>query len=397
MKRALVAFDKFKDALTAHHACEIAVSLLQSNFSDCKVSSAPLTDGGEGFCEILTTAAQGSFDDVEVRGPRRERVKARLGFVRAENLCSGVIETARLPSQGRIAVVEMAAAAGLHLLDRQDRDPWETSTHGVGDLIAHASRKKVDAILLGIGGSATNDLGFGALQALGSRFFDDADESIDGIRPSVWPRLVQIDGSLMDLPPVRIACDVENPLMGPSGATAVYGRQKGFADRDLPHAEKELDRVARLLLATHGSERMSFEEPGAGAAGGLGFGLRVASDATFVSGFNLFSAWMGLSERVAESDWVITGEGRFDLSSLQGKGPCSVAKMAAGKGASVLILAGSVDQEAAEKLQAVCPEIKIHSISRPELSLEDNLRETPKRLPKVLQELIETEHWNRDH
>ncbi|MFP6854432.1 MAG: glycerate kinase, partial [Opitutales bacterium] len=341
--------------------------------------------------------SQGSFDDVEVRDPRCKKVKARLGFVRSENLSSRVIETAGLPSQGRIAVIEMAAAAGLHLLDRKDRDPWKTSTHGVGDLMAYASQKKVDAILLGIGGSATNDLGFGALQTLGIRFLDEAGESIDGIRPFDWPRLVQIDGSLIDLPPVRIACDVENPLMGPSGATAVYGRQKGFDDRDLAHAEKELNRVAQLLAATHGADGMIFNEPGAGAAGGLGFGLRVVSDATFVSGFNLFSAWLGLNERVTESDWVITGEGRFDFSSLQGKGPCSVAKMAARKGASVLILAGSVDQQAAEELQAICPEIKIHSISRPELSLQENLRETPKRLAKVLQELIETEHWNRDH
>ena len=393
MKRALVTFDKFKDALTACDACEIVCSALRAKFHDCVVNSAPLSDGGEGFCEILTTAARGSFERIEVRGPLGESTTARLGFVQADNLPPSVTETANLPTQGRIAVIEMAAAAGLHLLPEDDRNPWETSTHGVGDMIMHAVEHGSTAILMGIGGSATNDLGLGALQGLGLRFKDANDNPIERIRPSAWHRLVCITGSLMNLPPLRIACDVQNPLAGPSGATAVYGLQKGFKTKDLARAESGLVQVASLLMKANATESSLMDEPSSGSAGGLGFGLRVATNATFVSGFTLVSKWLGLENLISETDLVITGEGRFDFSSLQGKGPCSLAKMAASKGKPVLILAGSVDLKAVEELKAICPRTSVLAISRPELSLEENLRETPKRLSKVLQAWIETEQW----
>ena len=151
--RVLVAFDKFKDALTAGHACEVACSVLQSQWRGCQVDSAPLTDGGEGFCEILTTIANGRFKEFEVGGPRGECTKVRLGFAQADRLSQRVLETGDLPASGEIAVIEMAAAAGLHLLAQEDRDPWETSTHGVGEMILRTVEEGVDAILLGIGGS----------------------------------------------------------------------------------------------------------------------------------------------------------------------------------------------------------------------------------------------------
>ncbi|MBO94803.1 MAG: glycerate kinase [Opitutales bacterium] len=394
--RALVAFDKFKDALTASHACEIACSVLrnQRGSLDCQVDSAPLTDGGEGFCEILTTVAKGRFEELEVEGPRGEPTEVRLGFAQADKLSSLALKTADLPRHGEIAVIEMAAAAGLHLLSEKERDPWEASTHGVGEMILRANEEGAGAILLGIGGSATNDLGFGALQALGLQFINSSGSPIERLRPSNWNRLDRIEGHLTDLSPLRIACDVQNPLLGTSGATATYGPQKGLLQQDLERAEEELVRSARLLLEANGADQALFDEPGAGAAGGLGFGFRTAAKASYVSGFSLVSAWLGLEKRVEQADVVITGEGRFDFSSLRGKGPGAVAEMAAKAGKSVLILAGSVAPEAVEELTATCPGIVVRAISRPDLSLEENLRQAPERLAKGLQEVIEAGNWN---
>jgi glycerate kinase len=193
---------------------------------------------------------------------------------------------------------------------------------------------------------------------------------------------------------MRIACDVDNPLLGTFGATQVFGPQKGFSSQDLQRAEQGLDRVARLFVKSMGCDPAHFEELGAGAAGGLGFGLRTAAGASFVPGFSLVAAWLGLEEQIADADLVITGEGRFDCSSLRGKGPGTIAKMAAEAGKRVLVLAGSLEREAVEELNALHPSVRTREISCPDLSLAENLRQAPPRLVKVLQEWIETENWN---
>ncbi len=392
--RVLVAFDKFKDSLTASRASEVAGSIFRNHFPDCLLDIASLSDGGEGFCEILTTAAKGRFEEIEIHGPRGGACATRLGFVQAEALSDDVREVATLPARGVIAILEMAAAAGLSLLVQEDRDPWETSTHGVGDMIARFIDDRVDAILLGIGGSATNDLGLGALQALGLRFLDEDGEVLERVRPSTWPKLIRIDGEIPDLPPIRIACDVDNPLLGEFGATKVYGPQKGVIPRDLERMEEELSGVARMLIDATGEDQAVLKEPGAGAAGGLGFGLRVAAGASFVPGFHLVSAWLGLQERVENADLVVTGEGRFDESSLRGKGPGFIVKMAGQAAKPTLVLAGSIDSRAAAEIQNICPKSVVRGISNPNLSLEDNLREASENLAKVLQDLLENENWN---
>ncbi len=392
--RVLVAFDKFKDSLTASRACEVTGAIFRNHFPDCLLEIASLTDGGEGFCEILTTAAKGRFETIGVRGPRGEPCTARLGLVQAEDLSGDVREVASLPPRGVIAVFEMAAAAGLSLLVQKDRDPWETSTHGVGDMITRCIEKRVDVILLGIGGSATNDLGFGALQALGLRFLDKDGRILERVRPSSWSKLIRMDGEIPDLPPIRIACDVDNPLLGQSGATKVYGPQKGVLPRDLERMEEELSVVAHVLIDATGENPSALNESGAGAAGGLGFGLRAAAGASFVPGFPLVSAWLGLQEHIENADLIVTGEGRFDESSLRGKGPGLIVKMASKAAKPVLVLAGSVDSRAAAEIQGFYPKTVIREISNPKLSLEDNMREASENLAKVLQDLIENENWN---
>lgn len=378
--RALLAFDKFKDALSAPHACALAAGSLRARQPDWTLDSCPLTDGGEGFCEILTQALGGTFEAHTVTGPRGEPVVARLGFVplalipatarRLLDLPDSQLSAlnSQLPLDARVAVVEMAAASGLALLAPEARNPWLTSTTGTGELIRLAARPGVAAILLGLGGSATSDLGLGALAALGLNFVSATGELIDPPSPSRWPEIARLDGRLpADLPPLRIACDVANPLLGPNGAAAIYGPQKGLRPADLRRLDNEAARLA-LLLCTHGAKPDALMDvPGAGAAGGISFGLMAAASAQLISGFDLVSAWLDLDSRLAAADLVLTGEGRFDASSLSGKGPGALAARAVALGKPVHVFAGAITT-------APVPGLALHAITPPGTPLPAALR-----------------------
>lgn len=378
--RALLAFDKFKDALSAPQACALAAGSLRARQPDWTLDLCPLTDGGEGFCEILTQALGGTFEAHTVTGPRGEPVVARLGFVplalipatarRLLDLPDSQLSAlnSQLPRDAHVAVVEMAAASGLALLAPEARDPWLTSTTGTGELIRLAARPGVAAILLGLGGSATSDLGLGALAALGLNFVSAAGELIDPPSPSRWPEIARLDGRLpADLPPLRIACDVANPLLGPNGAAAIYGPQKGLRPADLRRLDNEAARLA-LLLCTHSAKPDALMDvPGAGAAGGISFGLMAAASAQLISGFDLVSAWLDLDSRLAAADLVLTGEGRFDASSLSGKGPGALAARAAALGKTVHVFAGAITA-------APVPGLALHAITPPGTPLPAALR-----------------------
>ncbi len=371
--RALLAFDKFKDALSAPQACALAAGSLRARQPDWTLDLCPLTDGGEGFCEILTQALGGTFEAHTVTGPRGEPVVARLGFVYLDDIPPAASTLLRLPAipfprDARVAVVEMAAASGLALLAPEARDPWLTSTTGTGELIRLAARPGVAAILLGLGGSATSDLGLGALAALGLNFVSATGELIDPPIPSRWPEIARLDGRLpADLPPLRIACDVANPLLGPNGAAAIYGPQKGLRPADLRRLDNEAARLA-LLLCTHSAKPDTLMDvPGAGAAGGISFGLMAAASAQLISGFDLVSAWLDLDSRLAAADLVLTGEGRFDASSLSGKGPGALAARAAALGKPVHVFAGAITA-------APVPGLALHAITPPGTPLPAALR-----------------------
>ena len=378
--RALLAFDKFKDALSAPQACALAAGSLRARRPDWTLDMCPLTDGGEGFCEILTQALGGTFETHTVTGPRGEPAVARMGFVplalippaarRLLDLPDSQLSAlnSQLPLDARVAVVEMAAASGLALLAPEARDPWLTSTTGTGELIRLAARPGVAAILLGLGGSATSDLGLGALAALGLNFVSATGELIDPPIPSRWPEIARLDGRLpADLPPLRIACDVANPLLGPNGAAAIYGPQKGLRPADLRRLDNEAARLA-LLLCTHSAKPDTLMDvPGAGAAGGISFGLMAAASAQLISGFDLVSAWLDLDSRLAAADLVLTGEGRFDASSLSGKGPGALAARAAALGKPVHVFAGAITA-------APVPGLALHAITPPATPLPAALR-----------------------
>ncbi|MBU62778.1 MAG: glycerate kinase [Opitutae bacterium] len=391
--RFLVAFDKFKDALSAGYVCRLASEHLESGLPNVRVSEIPLTDGGEGFCDILTGAVGGRFSSHIVEGPLGQPVDVRIGYVELGLLSSKVRELANLPSEGEVAVLEMASAAGLEQVPEPLRDPWSASTFGVGELVLHAVEDGAAAILLGIGGSATNDLGFGALRALGLRFFDDEDYEIENVCPGAWSGIARISGELPELPPLRIACDVDNPLLGSTGASASYGPQKGLLAEDILQMDSEMARMASMLSDQFGAKKDMLTAPGTGAAGGFGFGLSVACGGCFVEGFPLVSAWLELEEQINDAEIILTGEGRFDSTSLRGKGPGKVLELAHLAGKPVFVLAGSVSEESRREVREVFPRAFLHSIGRPELSLEENLSRTEEFFEQTLQKIVKDKEW----
>ncbi len=392
--RVLIAADKFKDALTAPQACAAIAAGLRSVHPDWTLDLCPLTDGGEGFARILTEAAGGKWQSREVRGPRGAPVAAGFGLVSRPALPPAArarLGVAGRPEGGRIAVIEMAAASGLALLPPAERDVWRTDTRGTGELIAAAAGLGVDCILLGVGGSATHDLGLGALAALGAELFTSGGGRVEQGTPVRWPEIARVElRGLIELPPIWIACDVANPLLGPAGAATIYASQKGLRAEDLPRLEAETARLAALLSAAArgGESRPDLTQAaGSGAAGGIAFGFRTALGASVLPGFDLVSDWLALEARLARADLVITGEGRFDESSLQGKGPGSLVRAVCARRGTVHVFAGRVE------VKTELPGLRLHQVSSPGMSLAEALPRTETWLRERVAETFAGEVW----
>jgi glycerate kinase len=396
----LVAFDKFKGALAADAACEVARRIIERERPGWRVDAAPLTDGGDGFCRILTLAAGGELHEHEALGPLIDgaggsRVTAPIGVVELAALPPRARELLELDASARrIAVIEMASVSGLALVSRERIDVWRSSSYGTGELLVAASGIGADAILLGVGGSATSDLGLGALDALGLVLTSAAGEVLSPPLPELWPRAVEVSGALLPgLPPLRIACDVESPVFGPRGAAAVYGPQKGLRPDDLERFEKEAQRIANLLCEHLGVSEELATEPGSGAAGGIAFGLAAAANARLVPGSALVGAWLGLDARLRAADWVLTGEGRYDESSAVGKGPGAVVAAARAEGRPCVVFAGSVARGASGAAdppldgEASC---ELIAISDPSLPLERALADTAQNLARSVERWLRT-------
>ncbi len=369
--RVLIAFDKFKDSIGAARACEVAAGAVAAAGWDA--DPCPLTDGGEGFMDILSRAAGGERVARRVTGPRGGVVEASYGLVPADRIPTGAraLMGTAAGSGGAIAIVEMASASGLSLLPPGMRDPMRASSYGTGELI-RAAAAGARAILVGLGGSATHDLGLGAAGALGVRFIDSSGRSLDPLVPADWGRLHRIEGGVAEgLPPLLIACDVRNPLLGPHGAVAVYGRQKGLKPEDAAGLEAGSGRVAALVCGHFGRPAGLAATPGAGAAGGTAFGLMAAAGAALLPGFDLVSAWLDLDARLAAADVVFTGEGRFDDSSLSGKGPGAVVRRALSMGKEVHVFAGAVS------IARPIPGLSAHAITPAGMALPEALERAP--------------------
>lgn len=357
--RVLIAFDKFKDALSASEACAIASSALSEKYPDWELDLCPLADGGEGLTDALVQASGGKVIRRRATGPRGISTEAKMGLVTWSDIsmpARGKISAAigSLCDDAKVAVIEMASASGLALLRPGLRDPWWTTSLGTGELMRAASLADVSAILLGVGGSATNDLGFGALAALGLSFQDISGASIPVPCPATWHSIRTIYGQV-DLPPVLILCDVRNPLLGSEGAVATFSLQKGARTEDRWLLESRTESMATSLCNAFSQPISIAEVSGAGAGGGIAFGLMVAAGAKLVPGFDLVANWLNLPSRILAADLILTGEGRFDATSLSGKGPGSLMMEARRAGKPVEVFAGSVGLPNQTGLNAIAP------------------------------------------
>jgi len=381
--RILVAFDKFKDALGAEEACELAAQSFRKIRFAPDLDLCPLTDGGEGFARILTQAAGGTLHRLGVTGPSGKIVEGEFGLVPWRGLAPMVRSRLEiLPGkEGTLGVVDMASASGLALLPPEERNPWKTTSRGTGELLLAAANQGADLLLLGIGGSATSDLGLGCLQALGLQVWNHQGKEMEIVPPDCWDAMDRVTGILpAGFPGIRVACDVTNPLLGERGAVRVYGPQKGLKPKDLGRFETLTAAVARRLLQLSGGGDESLIIPGTGAAGGTGFGLMVFAAAKLVPGAELVSAWLDLPRRIQAADVILTGEGRFDRSSLEGKGPAALVGRALAAGKKVHVFAGSI-----EPGLKIPTGLTLHAVSPPDLPLEKALAGTGERLAQAIQ------------
>lgn len=324
--RVVLAPDSFKESMTALEAAEAMARGVRAAWPGAECVLAPMADGGEGTVDVLLAALGGELVDAAVHDPLGRPVTARYGYVATE----------------RLAVVEIAAAAGLDLLAPAERDPLVTSTAGVGDIVRDALDRGARRLVVGLGGSATNDGGAGMLRALGAHLRDDVGTALpDG--GAALARLADLD--LAGLDPrladveIELAVDVTNPLLGESGASAVFGPQKGATAEDVATLDAALAVWAQALAGAAGREVAAL--PGAGAAGGLGAAF-LALGAAPSSGVDLVMRTARLEEHLAGADLVLTGEGTLDGQTLQGKTPFGVARAAQRRGVPVIAFAGHV-------------------------------------------------------
>ncbi len=322
--RILIAPDKFKGSLSAKQAAEAIERGVLQVFPSATCTLLPLADGGEGLLDAFQENGQFTL--------KKSTVHDALG--------RPVTASWLLKPSESIAIIESSQANGLWRISETERNPARSSTYGVGQLIHAAISAGATEILIGIGGSATNDAGVGLAAALGCQFLDDSGQALQPI-PENFLKIARIDSTqLPTLPIIRVACDVKNSLLGQRGATRVYGPQKGITPEDLEQSEAALRHISTIAAAHFGNNFS--EHSGAGAAGGLGFGLMTFCGATLESGFNCIAHKLNAEQHIAAADFVITAEGSLDSQTLEGKTPIGVSQLARKHGVPVYALAGKI-------------------------------------------------------
>ena len=329
--KILVAIDSLKGSLSSLEAGEAIKDGILKAMPDAEVWVRPMADGGEGTVEALTLGMQGQLETVTVTGPLGKPVEATYGIVKEKHL----------------AVLEMSAAAGITLVEEKDRNPLYTTTYGVGEMIKDAIQKGCRDFIVGIGGSATNDGGSGMLQALGFGLLDKNGEQVAlGARGLEDIARITDENVLTELRKCsfRIACDVTNPLCGEQGCSAVYGPQKGATKEMIARMDAWLDHFAEISQETF--ENADANQPGTGAAGGLGFAFLSFLNARLQSGITIVLGETRLEDYIKDADLVVTGEGRLDSQTVMGKAPAGVAELAQKHGKKVIAFSGCVTEDA---------------------------------------------------
>ena len=358
--KVVIAPDTFKESISARRAAAAIAAGVLDVCGNVQIDVCPMADGGDGTVEAMVAATGGTFATADVIDPLGSSIRARFGLLGApvQDSLPGELGllTAEMqadgegtPGKGRVAVVEMSSASGLRLLRPEDRDPMVTTTFGTGLLIMAALDAGAAEVIVAIGGSATVDGGCGAAQALGVSFVDsDGEACICGMGGGSLTNLGSVYISDLYAPAgearIRVACDVNNPLIGPNGAAAVYGPQKGATSEMVEQLEAGLVNLAGIIKRDIGVDISTL--PGGGAAGGLGAGLVAFTGAALESGSELVAASVGLKRRLSGADLCITGEGSLDSQSASGKTVSAVARYAADADVPVFCIAGQVSDDA---------------------------------------------------
>ncbi len=332
--KVVIAIDSLKGSLSSMEAGYAICEGIKRAHSDAEVIVRPLADGGEGTVNALVAGMNGKEQTVVVADPLGRPISAVYGMI----------------EESKIAIMEMSAAAGITLVTDEERNPLNTTTYGVGEMIKDAIEKGCREFIIGIGGSATNDGGIGMLQALGFGLLDEEGRQVaygaKGLKDIVTITSDNVIPQLKDCI-FHIACDVNNPLCGSKGASAVYGPQKGADEAMVADMDKWLADYAKLTNEQY-NEAVSKDAAGTGAAGGLGFAFLAYLNGSLEPGIDLILEQTKLEEYVKDADVVVTGEGRLDFQTAMGKAPIGVAKLAKKYGKKVVAFAGSVTKDAVE-------------------------------------------------
>ena len=325
--KVVIAPQSFKGGLSGVEAARAIHQGVLSVYPQAETVQVPVADGGDGTLDALVRNTGGEIFASRVTGPLGNPISAIWGVM----------------GDGRTAVIEMARASGLALVPPRSRNPKVTTSYGTGELISEALDKGYRRIIVGLGGSATNDGGVGMAQALGVHFLDSSGKELP-FGGAALSRLAKIDVSAIRLgvseARITAATDVSNPLCGPKGASAIYGPQKGGTPETVKQLDEALDHYSRLIKRTLGLDVR--DTPRAGAAGGLGAGLMAFADAEIGSGIDLVCEVLRLDEHLVEADLLITGEGRVDASTIYDKAPVGVARRAKARGIPVIVMAGGL-------------------------------------------------------
>jgi glycerate 2-kinase len=376
--RILIAPDKFKGSLNAREVAENITKGLRDALPDARIDIVPMADGGEGTAEAICEARGCSWVKCKTHDPIGREIEARYAWIEAAEL----------------AVMEMSEAAGMRRLSESERDPVLATTFGVGEMILDAASRAANEIIIGLGGSATNDGGWGMARALGFRFFSNAREltkdasELRNLTTIEAPVAAGVSPASSKMQPTRppqlkiiAAVDVQNPLLGENGATRVFGPQKGVSKDELNVLEQALTRLADVV-----AEEFDFDyrdRPGVGAAGGLGFGLMSFCGATIRPGFDVVAEAVGLESKMKAVDVVITGEGSLDRQTLEGKTPAGVARLARKLGKKVFAIVGRTDGN-----RKVCELFdEVYELARPGISEKEQMKRAGELLREKAREL----------
>lgn len=328
--KIIVAIDSFKGSLTSTEAGQAAIDCIQSLFPNCQTELIPIADGGEGMLAVMMSTTQGHIQSLEANNPCMEKITASYG----------------ISLDGQTAFIEMANISGLPLIKKAQQNPLETTTYGTGELIRDALEKGCQEIIVGIGGSATNDAGTGMLQALGFQFLDKNGNAL-GQGGKILGKIVHVCTKnvhkLLKTAHFIVACDVQNPFYGPNGAAAVYARQKGADDNMIEKLDQGMRSFSQVIQQTTGKDISPI--PGSGAAGGMGGGMLAFFNAELRSGADLLLELSQFESKIENADLIITGEGRIDRQSLMGKIPGKILEIGKRKGIPVIAIAGCLEDE----------------------------------------------------